>query len=152
MIDRCPYNSHALVNDSQEQNEGGSMHVRRMAKDASDENVSNFTSSPTLLARVEPPFVHFPAYDPFLPPSSLLHLLISLHLRSFSSFSWLAFLLPPLSFSLATCNPTGFTKTLCSFSSSFFFFVSFLPFLFRTLFPPLLLSFFISFHSHNERN
>lgn len=80
MIDRCPYNSHALVNDSQEQNEGGSMHVRRMAKDASDENVSNFTSSPTLLARVEPPFVHFPAYDPFLPPSSLLHLLIYVHL------------------------------------------------------------------------
>lgn len=65
MIDRCPYNSHALVNDSWlEAGEGGSMHVRRMAKDALDENVSNFTSSPILLARVEPPFVHFPAFDP----------------------------------------------------------------------------------------
>lgn len=56
MIDilRIYYNSHAFVNGCceswNETDEGGSMHVRRMAKDLSDENVFNFTS--TLLARV----------------------------------------------------------------------------------------------------
>lgn len=90
----------------------------------------------------EPPFVHFLA---FVSPS-LPYLLISLHLRSFSS--WLASLLLP--HSRYACNPTGFTKKK-KLSAKFLFVLSlsssFLPvvpsFLCFVFFSPLLLSLFL---------
>lgn len=153
MIDilRIYYNSHAFVNGCceswNETDEGGSMHVRRMAKDLSDENVFNFTS--TLLARVVSSSLPlFISSHSFLLPSLISSsLFIYVHLaRDSLLFS---------SHSRYACNPTGFTKkkTLCQVSLrslSLFFFSpcrSFLP-LFRILLPPP--SLFIPFH--NERH
>lgn len=92
----------------------------------------------------EPPFVHFLA---FVSPS-LPYLLISLHLRSFSS--WLASLLLPLSLCLQSYRLYKKKKALCQVSlrslslSLLLFFLSFLPsFLCFVFFSPLLLSLFL---------
>lgn len=93
MIDRLRiYNSHAFVNGCceswlgrNETDEGGSMHVRRMAKDLC-RRMKTFSTLrlPTLLACVIssslPLFIFSHSFLPLL-----LYLLISLHLRSFSS-------------------------------------------------------------------
>lgn len=151
MIDilRIYYNSHAFVNGCceswNETDEGGSMHVRRMAKDLSDENVFNFTS--TLLARVVSSSLPlFISSHSFLLPSLISSsLFIYVHLaRDSLLFS---------SHSRYACNPTGFTKkknSLPSFSSFslslslLLFSLSFLPsFLCFVFFSPLLLSLFL---------
>lgn len=148
MIDilRIYYNSHAFVNGCceswNETDEGGSMHVRRMAKDLSDENVFNFTS--TLLARVVSSSLPlFISSHSFLLPSLISSsLFIYVHLaRDSLLFS---------SHSRYACNPTGFTKKK-KLSAKFLFVLSlsssFLPvvpsFLCFVFFSPLLLSLFL---------
>lgn len=134
MIDilRIYYNSHAFVNGCceswNETDEGGSMHVRRMAKDLSDENVFNFTS--TLLARVVSSSLPlFISSHSFLLPSLISStLFIYVHLaRDSLLFS---------SHSRYACNPTDFTKKkklsakfLFVLSLSLFFFSSYRSFL-----------------------
>lgn len=154
MIDilRIYYNSHAFVNGCceswNETDEGGSMHVRRMAKDLSDENVFNFTS--TLLARVVSSSLPlFISSHSFLLPSLISSsLFIYVHLaRDSLLFSSLTLAM------LAILPALQKKKTLCQVSLrslSLFFFSpcrSFLP-LFRILLPPP--SLFIPFH--NERH
>lgn len=147
MIDilRIYYNSHAFVNGCceswNETDEGGSMHVRRMAKDLSDENVFNFTS--TLLARVVSSSLPlFISSHSFLLPSLISStLFIYVHLaRDSLLFS---------SHSRYACNPTDFTKKK-KLSAKFLFVLSlssFLPvvpsFLCFVFFSPLLLSLFL---------
>lgn len=135
MIDilRIYYNSHAFVNGCceswNETDEGGSMHVRRMAKDLSDENVFNFTS--TLLARVV---------------SSSLPLFISSHsfllpsLISSSLFIYVHLARDSLLFSSRyACNPTGFTKK--KLSAKFLFVLSLSLLLFSLSFLPSFVSY-----------
>lgn len=131
-----------------ETDEGGSMHVRRMAKDLCSRMKTFSTLLSTLLARVVssslPLFISFVSSS-FISSS----LFIYVHLARSLAF----LLLPlPLSFSLIACNPTGFTKrTLCEvflrFSlSSFLFSLSSLPFFcFVFFFPPLFSVYFFSF-------
>lgn len=151
MIDilRIYYNSHAFVNGCceswNETDEGGSMHVRRMAKDLSDENVFNFTS--TLLARVVSSSLPlFISSHSFLLPSLISSsLFIYVHLaRDSLLFSSLTLAM------LAILPALQKKKTLCQVSlrslslSLLLFFLSFLPsFLCFVFFSPLLLSLFL---------
>lgn len=156
MIDRLRiYNSHAFVNGCceswlgrNETDEGGSMHVRRMAKDLC-RRMKTFSTLrlPTLLACVIssslPLFIFSHSFLPLL-----LYLLISLHLRSFSS--WLASLLPSpplLPLSLCLQSYRLYKKKLSAkffFSTSFLFPLSFLPFFVSYSSPlPSLLSLFL---------
>lgn len=157
MIDilRIYYNSHAFVNGCceswNEMDEGGSMHVRRMAKDLSDENVFNFTS--TLLARVVSSSLPlFISSHSFLLPSLISSsLFIYVHLARdsllFSSLTLAMLAILPALQKKKNSLPS-FSSFSLSLSSSFLPIVpSFLP-LFRILLPPP--SLFIPFH--NERH
>lgn len=149
MIDilRIYYNSHAFVNGCceswNETDEGGSMHVRRMAKDLSDKNVFNFTS--TLLARVVSSSLPlFISSHSFLLPSLISSsLFIYVHLaRDSLLFS---------SLTLATLAILPALQKKKKLSAKFLFVLSlsssFLPvvpsFLCFVFFSPLLLSLFL---------
>ena len=148
MIDilRIYYNSHAFVNGCceswNETDEGGSMHVRRMAKDLSDENVFNFTS--TLLARVVSSSLPlFISSHSFLLPSLISSsLFIYVHLaRDSLLFSSLTLAMLAILPALQKKKLSAKFLFVLSLSSSFLPVVpSFLCFVF---FSPLLLSLFL---------
>lgn len=138
-----------------ETDEGGSMHVRRMAKDLCSRMKTFSTLLSTLLARVVSSSLPlFISSHSFLPP-------LSPHLSS-STFIWLVlslfffFLFLSLSLPLLAILP-ALQKEL---SAKFFFvFLSLLfsfpchPFLFFVSYSfSLHSSLFTSFHSHNERH
>ena len=147
MIDilRIYYNSHAFVNGCceswNETDEGGSMHVRRMAKDLSDENVFNFTS--TLLARVVSSSLPlFISSHSFLLPS-----LISSSLFIYVHLARDSLLFPSLSLCLQSYRLYKKKKLSAKFLFVLSLSSSFLPvvpsFLCFVFFSPLLLSLFL---------